>query len=165
MATGVSDISADPDYGGATDPDMSPAMAWVHIRPWHRVAVLVTQVYMVPTTSQAVDINTDSGCSRTMDLDMVLGSSLGLHVIVALGGISGHPYWHGHRWCPRPQASSQPLMVRGVIDINTDPKCVTVMDPDMAPGSILCPDITMVLGGSVGLLDLHGPCGGTFLRH
>lgn len=62
----------------------------------------------------------------------VLGSSPGPDVTIYPGGSTGHSdqYHHscraalghqyGPRWGPRPQASLQPYMVTGTIDINTD---------------------------------------------
>lgn len=41
------------------------------------------------------DINTDPGCNRIVDSDMVSGSSPGLVVIMAPGSGEGHPDWHG----------------------------------------------------------------------
>lgn len=40
-------------------------------------------------------INTDHGCSWTMDLDMVLGGSMGSDVIMTLAGSAGHSDWRG----------------------------------------------------------------------
>lgn len=99
-----------------------------------------------------MDINTDSGCGRPMDLDVVLGSIQGVDVIVVLAGTVVHSYQHDPsgcvvsecqhvcRWQPSPQASAWPSMVRGVTDINTD--------PDMALGCSSGPENTMALGGS-----------------
>ena len=42
-----------------------------------------------------MDLNTDPGFSRITDPDVVLFSSLGLHVTVAPGGDEGHPRGHG----------------------------------------------------------------------
>lgn len=44
--------------------------------------------------------------------------------------------------------SSQPLVVPGATDINTDCGCNRVMNPDMGPGNSPGPNITMALGGS-----------------
>lgn len=40
-------------------------------------------------------------------------------------------------------------MVAGVMDINTDPGCSTVMNPDMVLGHILGLDDTTAQGGSI----------------
>lgn len=68
-----------------------------------------------------------------MGPDMVFGNSLGMHVIVALVGIarlprSSWPQWyhapkyqHIPRWQTRPWAYAQPLVVKGAMDIDTDP--------------------------------------------
>lgn len=40
-------------------------------------------------------INTDHGCSWTMDLDMVLGGSMDSDVIMTLAGSAGHSDWRG----------------------------------------------------------------------
>lgn len=45
-------------------------------------------------TIEATDINIYSGCSRTMDSDMVLGNSPGLDVIMAVVGIEDHSDQH-----------------------------------------------------------------------
>lgn len=45
-------------------------------------------------------------------------------------------------------ASSWPLMVTGVMDINTDPGCSRVTDPDMTLSCRPGPNVTMFLGGS-----------------
>ena len=104
-----------------------------------------------------MDINTDSGYGRTMDLDVVLDSSQGLDVIVVLAGTADHSYQHDPsccvvpecqhvcRWQPSLQASAWPSMVRGVTDIN--------MYPDMALGCSSGPEDTMALGGSTGYPD------------
>lgn len=42
-----------------------------------------------PVVTQAMDINTDSSCSRTTDLLMARGSSSDLDVSMALGGSVG----------------------------------------------------------------------------
>lgn len=42
----------------------------------------------------ATDINTDPGCGRTMDPDMVIGSSLGREVSMVPSGSTGHPDQH-----------------------------------------------------------------------
>lgn len=41
-----------------------------------------------------MDINTDPGCGRTMNLDMVPSSSLGSDVTMTPGGSAGHSGWH-----------------------------------------------------------------------
>lgn len=75
---------------------------------------------------------------------MVPGSSLDTDVIMALGGITGHPDRHGYnetvtlkhhhvlRWQSYPQASAQSLIVTVARDINADPGYGRVTDPDMA---------------------------------
>lgn len=54
-------------------------------------------------------------------------------------------------------ASEHPSVATGATDVNCEPGCSRVMDPDMAPGSSPGPYITIVLDGSTGLLDQHGP--------
>lgn len=41
-----------------------------------------------------MNLSTDSDCNRTMDPDMVTGSSLGLEVTMALVGCVIHSDWH-----------------------------------------------------------------------
>lgn len=41
-------------------------------------------------------------------------------------------------------------------DINTDPDCDRTVDPDIAPGGSLCPDVIMTSGGSKGHSDQLG---------
>lgn len=74
-----------------------------------------------------------------MDTDMALGNSSGLVVTMALGGNTGYSdghdlggsvalgHQHGSRLWPRPQASSWSLVVKGTMDINTDPSWVFIV--------------------------------------
>lgn len=50
-----------------------------------------------------------------------------------------------------------PLVVIWVSDMNIDPGCCRIMDPDMVPGNPISPDITMALGGSTVYPDQFGP--------
>lgn len=59
-------------------------------RWWPRSWISVWPLVATWTTG----INTDHSCERAMDPDMVLVHSLGLDVIVALAGITGHPDQH-----------------------------------------------------------------------
>lgn len=56
----------------------------------------------------------------------------------------------------RPQTSAGPLAVTWATDINTDPSCRSMSDPDVALGGILELGI-MALGGSVSHLPQPGP--------
>lgn len=47
-------------------------------------------------------------------------------------------------------------------DTNTDPSCGTIMNPDMTISSNFSPDVTMALGGNVGLSDSMGPAAAWF---
>lgn len=73
--------------------------------------------------TQAMDINPDPSCSRTVDTDMALGGSPGLYLTVASGDNAGHscqyalhpplPWWqhnygHSFRLQHRPQKSAWP---------------------------------------------------------
>ncbi|KAL6085246.1 hypothetical protein STEG23_027479 [Scotinomys teguina] len=80
-------------------------------------------------TYGATGLNTDPGCGRTRDLDMVFSSSLRLDDTMVSPGHSdldsicsgvGHGHQNGHIWWPKPGTSSQPLVVTGAIDINRD---------------------------------------------
>lgn len=55
-----------------------------------------------------------------------------------------HALW----WLSRPQASTQPFLIIGARDINSEPCCCWVTDSDMALGSSLCLDDTMFQCGS-----------------
>lgn len=67
-------------------------------------------------TTWVTDINTDPGCSGTMDPDMALCHSQGSDVTMDSGDSSGHLVQHGHhgnvtlghqadlKWLPRPLA-------------------------------------------------------------
>lgn len=94
-----------------------------------------------------------------MNSDMILGSSLGLDVIVTLAGTAGHldshdphggiflGHQHGRRWQSRLQATTGPSEVLGATDINTDLHCcVRATAHDTAFGSSPCSAITMDLG-------------------
>lgn len=50
-----------------------------------------------------MDMNTDAGCGRTMDLDVVLGSIQGVDVIVVLAGTVAHSYQHDPSGCVVPE--------------------------------------------------------------
>lgn len=61
-----------------------------------------------------MDISTDSGCSRTVDSEMVLGNNPDLNVIVALVDIANCPVaWpqrqHEPKMPTRPQVAAQTL--------------------------------------------------------
>ncbi|KAL6073616.1 hypothetical protein STEG23_027917 [Scotinomys teguina] len=115
-----------------------------------------------------MEINTDPSCSKIMEPDMGV---LGLDITMVLGGSTGHPdqygpgiililrHQHGLKWLTRPLALAQHSMVSGAIDINTDPGRHRATEPDMALGSSLIPDDTMVPAGSAGYSDQHGPGG------
>ena len=65
---------------------------------------------------------------------------------------------HGLRYQPRLQASE-------ATDFNTEKGCCKAKDPDMAIGSSLGLNVTMIPGGSEDLLDQNGPYGNTSLGH
>lgn len=78
-----------------------------------------------------MNVNTDTGCGRIMDPDMVLSSRLGLDIPLVQGGNAGHSDWPspccimalrhqpGPRCRPRPQASAWPSVATEVTDINS----------------------------------------------
>lgn len=115
----------------------------------------------------AMDINTETGCSRTTNPDMVLGSILGPDVTMDLGGYTGHSdqrrvalgHQHDPRWGPRPRASIQLSMVTGAMDINTDQGCSRAMDLKMAFSWSSSLDVSMAPGSGSGYSDQDGPCG------
>ena len=76
---------------------------------------------------------------------------------------SGYPSYevflgeqHESSWCPKSWASARPLMVSGVIDINTDHGYNGAMDPDMALGFTSDSGVIKALGCSTGYSVLHG---------
>ena len=54
---------------------------------------------------------------------------------------------HGPRWGSIPCASTQPSMITGAMNINTDYGCRSMMDACMFLGNSPGPDITMAVGG------------------
>lgn len=78
-----------------------------------------------------------------MNPDMILGSSPALispclQVVAQATQISMVPEWprdtnmDGPRWRPRPLANAQTLIVSKAKNINTDPGCNRITDPDIA---------------------------------
>lgn len=66
----------------------------------------------------------------------------------------GIVHQHGFRWLIRPQASVQPMVVTGAMDIDSDPGCCMVRNSDMALCSNLAQD------SRAGHSDHHGTrCG------
>lgn len=57
--------------------------------------ILESIVSMTPCDNTAMEINTDSSCSRTIDPDMALGNHLGPDVTMALVAIHTNPDQHG----------------------------------------------------------------------
>ena len=49
----------------------------------------------LPWVKWVMDINTDTGFSRTTDPDMVLGDNKDPGITMASGGIAGHSYLYG----------------------------------------------------------------------
>lgn len=121
-----------------------------------------------------MDINTDLACSMTMDPCMVPRRSMGPDVIMALTGIMGHfcpsgnvvlNHKHILQCQPYPWAFIETWMVTVATDINTDAGCSKAMDPDMALGHSLGPNISMVPCGSTFHPDLYGLHGHMTLKH
>ncbi|KAL6034808.1 hypothetical protein STEG23_006679, partial [Scotinomys teguina] len=118
----------------------------------------------------AMHTNTDSSHSRNTDPDKTLGSCLNPDVTIA----TDHPdqygpsdskvlrYQYGLKWLSRLWASTQPLVVKGAIDFNSDPDCCRATDLDMAVDRARH---TMAPGDSVGHLDRHGPSSNMALRY
>ncbi|KAL6087976.1 hypothetical protein STEG23_022836, partial [Scotinomys teguina] len=89
----------------------------------------------------AIDIITEPSCDGTMDLEMVLDSSLGQDVTM---GSTDHSDWHdpngtmafGHQYGPKRQprllALVLPLMTSGATNINTDAGHSRASNPDVA---------------------------------
>lgn len=120
----------------------------------------------------AMGINTDSGCSRTMDLNTVYSNIACLDLIIAVDG----PGWHDHsggleiklyhvsKWWPSTRSLTRPSMVTGVMDISADSGCSRTMKPNMNIRSSLGPVITMDSGGSAGYPNLKGVGSNTTLK-
>lgn len=72
-------------------------------------------------------------------------------ICVVLGGSMALGHQYGRRWQPRLWESD-----RGT-DINTDPSYNRAMNPDMALGTSLGPNLTMAPGGSVARSHQPGP--------
>lgn len=82
-----------------------------------------------------MEIQTDPSCGGTITQDVLLGSSLGPDVIMALANSAGHSgqyvpndsmalrFPYNPRCGPRSTTSTQPLMTTGDLDISTDPGC------------------------------------------
>ncbi|KAL6036930.1 hypothetical protein STEG23_015242, partial [Scotinomys teguina] len=101
----------------------------------HKEGLDIPEVYLAARSSknQPEQMEARRIHDRTMDLDMVLGSSLGLVVTSAPGGGEGHPDQHcpsgsiapgpkhGPKRQPRPLESAWSSMAIEVMDINTDP--------------------------------------------
>lgn len=119
-----------------------------------------------------IDINTDPGFVKASHSGMVLSYSSGLDDTMVPGGSTGQAdlhgpggsvtlkYYHGLRCRPRLWNSAWSSVVRGVI---TDPIHNRIMDPNLALDCIPGLDVTMVMGGMVGLPGGHGPSGGYIL--
>lgn len=114
-----------------------------------------------------MEINTNPSFSRITDPDIDFGSSLGPGITIAWwqsklpdqygpGGNMAPGQQRDLRWLTRLQVSSQPLVVTGVPDINSDPGCCGVIDSDILLHKNLGADVVMAPGGSVGHSDGHG---------
>lgn len=136
------------------------------------------QVFMgLLMATWAIDPNTDLGCGRTMDPDVVLVSSLGPDVTMVPGGIIGHLDQHdphssmalrhqySHRLQPRSQASTWLLSATWVRDISADPGRGRTTDQDTILGSSLDQAVTMVPDGCAGHPDWYGPHTSTACGH
>lgn len=91
-----------------------------------------------------------------------------VHINMASGGRAGHSdendgssfTAHGHQQGLRQQCRSQtstwPLVLKQTKDINPDPGCSKITDPEMTLRSSMNPDITMASDGSVGHPHQYG---------
>lgn len=91
-----------------------------------------------------------------MNPDMASGNSLDPDILMASdgrGGRSVHPsphngvtlrFPHSFQWYPRPRTCALPLVITQATDIDSDPSCNRTIEPDMAIGSLLGQDLTMV---------------------
>lgn len=189
MTTETTDVNPDPGCHRATDPDMTlsinlgtydtmalggstghpdlydpgcsmtPRLQRSHIlqpKPWATVWNLVAKWTM--------NFNTDRGCSKTTDPDMVPNYSLGLTVTMALSSramchsdvyssdcsmILGHQ--NGPRWLIRPWANLHAAFsCNRSHSVNSDPGCCRPMDPDMDLESNLSLDNTRTPGSNTG---------------
>lgn len=115
---------------------------------------------------QAIDITTDPSCSRKIDPEIALSKgSTECHHGSSSNKATGHPdkyssnsskalkHQNDLRWLSRSQASAQPSLLTGALNINTD----------MALGSGPVPDDTVASGDSAGHLDRRGPGSGMAL--
>lgn len=81
------------------------------------------------------------------------------------GGSKALGHQNGLRWLSRPWACDQPPGAIGNMDINPDPGCCWVSDPDMSHCSCLGPDMSIAPCDSVGHPDYHSPDCNISLRH
>lgn len=109
LALGGSTDHSDQDGSGSgMDPEYQQSQRlWPHPQAFDPLVV-----------TQPSDFNTEPGFGWTMDPDMVLGSILGIDVMMAAGGGKDDPIQHGPnssltlghqrclRWQPRPQESA-----------------------------------------------------------
>lgn len=77
-----------------------------------------------------MDINTYSVWGRTTDTDMVLGSSPGPDIIIALVGIADHPDWQGPT-APGETLATQTMGIHSIFSGNLSHGCSRAMDPDI----------------------------------
>lgn len=102
------------------------------------------------------DINTDPGCNRIVDSDMVSGSSPGLVVIMAPGSGEGHPDWHGSSSSMAQGSPTWPQVVAQATGIgmalygnrsHVYQQTLAAVGPIHGPWQQPSPDITVALGG------------------
>lgn len=84
------------------------------------------------------------------------GGSAGLSDQQGLSDSTVLRFCQGSRWQPRPQASAWLSMIAEAMEINTEPVCDRVKDPDMDPSSSSGPDGSVALGSSTEHPGLHG---------
>ena len=110
-----------------------------------------------------MDINIDPSCSRTIDPDRALSSSLGTDVTMVLDGSVVLSDWQrtSNSVVQTLSSLTQPPMATGAFatDLNKDPNCSRVMYPDMVPSHSLGPVVKVASDGSTACPDLPGPSG------
>lgn len=139
-----------PDSGGATALRSQHGHRLQH-RSWASTWPLVA--------TWAREINTNSGCHRTMDPDMVLNCSLVQVVTIASGGCVGYPDCHAplRQHIPQtlpwpqvvvpPQAPTWPSVTTEATGINRGLSCSRAQVKVLALGHSPGPDISLNSGG------------------
>lgn len=124
----------------------------------------------------AMDTTSETRLWRAMDPYMVLGNGWCLDVSVAPGGSTSYPdqhglrgsmvlgHQHGPRYLTRPWSATRSSVTLGAPDMNSNPGCHRVMDPDMALCSSPVPDNSLASGNSSDHSDQDVPGGNMALK-